>query len=111
ENDIWFDEEMRFGSEDADFSFKFFSVTNSLVVNPKAYYIHFRRDAFSTSRKFSLNKIKSMVKAAKTESKIWEKLPDTETNKVELAIAKNNHVINAYKIQVLHDESSLSYKG
>lgn len=110
ENNIWFDEEMRYGSEDADFSFKFFAVTGSLVVNPKAYYIHYRRDAFSTSRKFSLNKIKSMVKAAKTESEIWSKLEDTEENKVELVIAKNNHVINAYKNQVLHEDSSLSYK-
>ena len=110
ENDIWFDEEMRFGSEDADFSFKFFTATNSLVVNPKAYYIHYRRDAFSTSRKFSLNKIKSMIKAAKTEAKIWSNLEDTEENKVELVMAKNNHVINAYKNQVLHDDSGLSYK-
>lgn len=109
DNNLWFDESMRYGSEDADFSFKFFKITKNISINPTSYYIHYRRDAFSTSRKFSMNKITSMIKAAQTESEIWKELDDTLENRTKIVLAKNNHVINAYLIQVLHSDSSLSY--
>lgn len=110
EKGIWFDEEMRFGSEDADFSYRFFQASNNLAVNPKSYYIHFRRNEFSTSRKFSKNKIDSMIKAAKTESPIWDKIKQTKVNQLETILAKNNHVINVMMYQGLHENSELSYK-
>lgn len=110
EQNIWFDEEMRFGSEDADFSFRFFDVTTDLAINPKSYYIHYRRNDFSTSRKFSLNKIDSMIKAAKSESVIWDQIEDTPDNKAKKAIAKNNHVINIAMYQIFHQNSPLSYR-
>lgn len=110
EQNLWFDESMRFGSEDADFSFRFFNVTKDLAVNPQAYYIHYRRNATSTSRKFSMNKIESMIKAAKRESVIWAQLEDTDENRMQTVIAKNNHVINIAMYQVFHQNSPLSYK-
>lgn len=110
ENDIWFDENMRFGSEDADFSFRFFDITHNLAINPKSYYIHYRRNAFSTSRKFSMNKIESMIKAAKSESFIWNQIDNTLDNKIQKVIAKNNHVINIAMYQILHENSPLKYK-
>lgn len=110
ENDIWFDETMRFGSEDADFSLRFFDVSNNLAINPKSYYIHYRRNASSTSRKFSLNKIESMTKAAESESHIWDQLEETDENKVQKVIAKNNHVINIAMYQIFHQNSPLKYR-
>lgn len=109
ENSLFFDEDMRFGSEDADFSYRFFQIANDLAVNSKSYYIHFRRNDFSTSRKFSRNKINSMIKAAKTESPIWELVPNTLDNKMNIVLSKNNHVINVMMYQGLHDNSELSY--
>lgn len=109
DHNIWFDESMRFGSEDADFSMRFFLKAKRLAVNPKSYYIHYRRDAFSTSRKFSLNKIDSMIKAAKSESIIWDALENTPNNRVEIILAKNNHVINIALYQIFHKNNPLSY--
>lgn len=110
EHNIWFDEEMRFGSEDADFSFRFFDVAKNLAINPHSYYIHYRRNASSTSRKFSMNKIESMIKAAESESRIWNQIEDTMDNKTQKVIAKNNHVINICMYQVFHENSPLKYK-
>lgn len=110
ERNIWFNEEMRFGSEDADFSFRFYNVSKNIAINPKSYYIHYRRNDFSTSRKFSMNKIESMIKAAKSESIIWNQIEDTIENEGQIAIAKNNHVINICMYQIFHENSPLTYK-
>lgn len=110
EYDIWFNEEMRFGSEDADFSFRFFDISKNLAINPHSYYIHYRRNASSTSRKFSMNKIESMVIAAESESRIWSQIEDTVENRTQKVIAKNNHVINISMYQVFHENSPLKYK-
>ncbi|MFL2060998.1 glycosyltransferase family 2 protein [Marinilactibacillus psychrotolerans] len=109
ENDIWFNESMRFGSEDADFSFRFFLNTNCLAVNPKSYYIHYRRDAFSTSRKYSLNKIASMIKTAESESTIWKDIDKTPENQENIILAKNNYVINIALYQIFHKDNTLSH--
>lgn len=110
ENNIWFDEDMRFGSEDADFSLRFFDVSNSLAINPDSYYVHYRRNASSTSRKFSMNKIESMVIAAQSEAVLWNQLEDSLENQTQKVIAKNNHVINIAMYQVFHENSPLKYK-
>lgn len=107
-NNIFFDETMKFGSEDAKFSYELFLVCNSIVINPKSYYIHYRRNISSTSRKFSLNKIDSLIKTSETESRIWNRLSkDTEKKLI------NNYRINYIKIiisnQLLHSNSNLSF--
>lgn len=109
ENNLFFDESMKFGSEDAKFSYDFFNACDSIIINPKSYYIHYRRDLSSTSRKYSKNKIESILKTAFTESKIWECINN-----------QNEHqYINDYKIQyikiiissqLLHNDCDLTNK-
>lgn len=91
EHDLFFDESMKFGSEDAAFSYEFFNACDTIAINPKSYYIHYRRDLSSTSRKYSLNKIDSILKTANVEAEIWQKM----TNVKEI------NYINEYKIQYI----------
>jgi len=48
---------MKYGSEDMDFSVRLYDLAKTVVVSPETYYVHYRRDASSTSRKFNENKI------------------------------------------------------
>lgn len=107
---IRFDEEMRFGSEDAEFSLNYYSHTKKLVINPNCYYVHYRRNATSTSRKYNLNKINSLIKTVKTEQRIWEFLDDTTDNKTEIIRSVNNSIINIILVQLLHPDCDLSSK-
>jgi glycosyltransferase involved in cell wall biosynthesis len=109
EHNLLFDETMKFGSEDAKFSYQFFSVCQNLIINPKSYYIHYRRDSFSTSRKYSVNKIESIVKTAQIESEIWQRINDEQERKY----------INDYKLQyikiiissqLLHEDCNLTLR-
>lgn len=105
---IKFDERMKFGSEDADFSMRCYLKTKTLVINPEICYTHFRRNAFSTSRKFNLNKVESLVMAAKTEENIWKKLERTEENQIQTICTINNYIINIILSQLLHKDCDLT---
>lgn len=86
--ELRFDESMKFGSEDMDFSIRYFDKANTIAVNPKTYYIHYRRDASSTSRKFNPNKIESLMKTAEHEAVIWDK----RNKGISEAVQKNQMV-------------------
>ncbi|WP_051258392.1 glycosyltransferase family 2 protein [Atopococcus tabaci] len=110
EKDIWFNEFMRFGSEDADFSYRFFLSAEKIVVNPYSYYVHYRRNDFSTSRKFSMNKLESMVLASESEARIFELMPDTAEIKARKIIEINKLIMNMYTQQVFHEENPMTLK-
>lgn len=106
EFNLKFDETMLFGSEDAEFSYRFYINSNICIFNPLNYYVHYRRNNFSTSRKFSANKIDSLVKTAQSESLVWDKVA-------------NKHMISEFKLeylkiiittQLLHKKCTMSYK-
>lgn len=59
DNNIWFNEFMRYGVEDTEFSLKLFKVARKIVVTENSYYIHFKRDGISTSSKFNPNRLES----------------------------------------------------
>lgn len=105
---IKFNERMKFGSEDADFSMRCYLKTKVLVVNPEICYTHFRRNAFSVSRKFDLNKIMSLIMTAETEANIWNKLELTEENRIQTICAVNSYIINIILFQLLHKDCDLT---
>lgn len=101
---ISFDESMHYGSEDLDFSLRLFDVSRCVVINPETYYIHYRRDASSTSRKFNRNKIYSIIKSAEHEMAIWEKMPDTITSRIQRDQMASDILRNIVSIQLLHED-------
>jgi len=109
ENNLIFDESMKFGSEDANFSYDFFSVCGNIIINPNCYYIHYRRDLTSTSRKYHLNKISSILETAKTESLIWKQIDDEcELNYID--DYKLQYIKIIISNQLLHKECDLTKK-
>lgn len=108
EQDIWFNEFMRYGSEDADFSYRFFMVSSKIIVNPHSYYVHYRRDEFSTSRKFNENKLDSMMLAAESEAVIFEQMEDNDEVKARRIIEINKLIMNMYTQQMFHENNPMS---
>ena len=107
---IFFDESMKYGSEDAKFSFEFYLKSKYIFINPKTYYKHFKRNVSSTSRKFNKNKIYSIIESAKTETKIWDNINfNTEELIYNRTKAINSHLSNIMIDQVFHRDSNLKY--
>jgi glycosyltransferase involved in cell wall biosynthesis len=110
ENELFFDEDMKFGSEDMDFSLRLYDIADSVVVSPETFYIHYRRDASSTSRRFNDNKIQSMLKTAEHELPIWNKIPDGVLGQVDRNRLVSEYLRNVITIQLLHEDCSHSNK-
>lgn len=107
---IYFDESMRFGSEDLDFTLRLFDKAECIVINPQTYYVHYRRDASSTSRKFNQNKIDSILKTAEHEMTIWDKMPNSVTYKVQKDRILSDYLRNIISIQLLHRDCPYNKK-
>lgn len=104
---ILFDESMKFGSEDAKFSYEFFNACGNISINPKPYYIHYRRDLSSTSRKYNKNKIDSLLETARVESQIWQKITDEKERKY-IDTYKLTYIKTIISSQLLHRDCDLS---
>jgi glycosyltransferase involved in cell wall biosynthesis len=104
---ILFDESMKFGSEDAKFSYEFFNACENISINPKSYYIHYRRDLSSTSRKYSKNKIDSILETARAESQIWQRITDEKEQKY-IDTYKLTYIKTIISSQLLHRDCDLS---
>lgn len=74
EENIYFNEKLKFGHEDALFNILFYEFTNTIVVNPKEYYIWLQRGEHSTSRKFDINQIYSIDKCLEKEIDVISKM-------------------------------------
>jgi glycosyltransferase involved in cell wall biosynthesis len=109
-NHIKFDESMKFGSEDTDFSLRCYLKSNNIVINPDICYTHYRRNSSSTSRKFNMNKIYSIIKTAETEQSVWRSLENNEENKISIICAANNYLINIILIQLFHKDCNMNFK-
>ena len=105
-----FDEGMKYGSEDMDFSVRLYDLAKTVVISPETYYVHYRRDASSTSRKFSENKIQSMMKTAEHELVIWNKMPATISAQVDRNRLVSEYLRNVISIQLLHEKCPYSDK-
>lgn len=105
-NNLFFDTNMKYGSEDAKFSLEYLLVSAKLVINPQNYYIHYRRVNSSTSKQFNINKINSLVETSRIESIIWKKI----NNNTEIICSKNAYIINIIIIQLLNDQCPYSTK-
>lgn len=101
-HELTFDENMRFGSEDMDFSIKVFDIADCIVINPITYYVHYRRDASSTSRKFNTNKIDSIMTTASHEYNIWSKMSDTIDTKVQIDRIISEYIRTIITLQLNH---------
>lgn len=110
EKGIWFNDFMRYGSEDADFSYRFFMVSDIIIVNPNYYYIHYRRNEFSTSRKFNKNKLESMMLAAESEAIIFNQMIHTSEVNAKQIIEINKLIMNMYTQQIFHQNNPMSTK-
>ena len=104
DNNVRFDESMRFGSEDMEFSIHIFSLASIVAINPNTYYKHFRRDASSTSRKFNENKIVSMVKTAEREQIFLKNMPQNLNNTIDKNRIIAETIRNIITIQLLHED-------
>lgn len=106
---IVFDEKMKYGSEDANFSYAVYLNSQAVYFNPNVYYIHFKRELSSTSRKFNKNKIDSIITTTKNEFLIWDNINFDIINQVEANIALQSVLDNIMLNQVFHPESNFTY--
>ena len=70
DNNICFDEEMRYGYEDKMFNLSCYYCGAVIALNPKAYYRWLQRLEHSTSGKFADNVTYSLIKCMRLEGKI-----------------------------------------
>lgn len=110
-NNIRFDESMKYGSEDADFVLSNFLVDGSIYIIPDSYYIHYKKNNHSTSCKFSRNKIDSLIKTAEKEKNVWNKIDiDDGKNTYHYVHAVNGYLNRIMIEQVFHKDSDLKYR-
>ena len=69
---LQFDESMRFGSEDSKMTYQVYQHTSTLVINPQAYYIYFKRLSHSVSARFDQNVIDSLLIVSDLQYDIWQ---------------------------------------
>ena len=103
EKHLFFNEDMKYGSEDADFSYKTFFNARNVIINPNTYYVHFRRNLSSTSRKYNFNKIISLINTAKTEMSIWKKL----NSEIDINKYKIEYIKIIISSQLLHKDNNM----
>ncbi len=60
ENNIKFDERLKFGGEDWTFNFDYLKYVKKMVFNPHPYYIYMRRYSHSVSTRFNENRLLGM---------------------------------------------------
>lgn len=70
QNNLMFDENIRFGMEDAAFNYKLLENSISIFFLNSPFYTHFIRYGQSTSRKFDLNKLEAICYVLGLEKKI-----------------------------------------
>ena len=110
ENNIRFDERMKFGSEDMDFSIQCYQGASVIAIQPSTYYIHYRRDGSSTSRIFNENKIDSMLNTAKREMELWEKVSGSQKGKIQRNRLVTEYYRNIIMIQLFHKDCDYTTK-
>ena len=108
--EIKFDESMKYGGEDADFSYRCYYYANKIFINPKTYYKHYKRELTSTSRKYNINKVESVLRGLQQELRIWQRINfDNVYNRANRIIALNINIDNIMFSQFFHKESDLKY--
>lgn len=74
ENNLKFDENIRYGYEDWAFNYSICLYANKIILNPQIYYNHIQRTGISTSKKFYINRPYGCLSAAISEMNLFEKL-------------------------------------
>lgn len=118
-NNLLFDERIKFGGEDNKFNYELFKHINKLVCNEKKYYIHFRRVNHSTVVKYNINKAESsllisdkeneLINTLKVDKEKWFRYAAEYITFIALIIFDNRNDM-VYQKQVEYMESILNYK-
>lgn len=74
QNKICFPEKMMYGQEDGWFNYSCYEKAFCIVLNPQIYYYWIQREKHSTTGKFNVNLISSMITNMKKEWRLLEKL-------------------------------------
>lgn len=74
ENNLRFDESIRFGFEDCIFNIECYNKADYQVINPTIGYLYYMRYLHSTFKKFDENKIYAMLKMVKKEYELFKLL-------------------------------------
>lgn len=106
DNNIFFDKNALFGGEDNIFNYKILKYSNGLICNSKAYYTHFRRIGQSTSTKYSLNKIKTVLNIMEVEKDFFCQYNINDTLWNEYVVEYTSFIIN----QVFDKRNDMKYK-
>ncbi len=80
EHGIHFSEYMKFGQEDSWFNYSCYEKAECIVLNPKIYYYWIQREKHSTTGKFHVNLIASVIVNMKKE---WELLESLNVEKYQ----------------------------
>lgn len=73
-NNIYFDETMRFGGEDITFNYRLIQFADKISTTEKILYYHFKRSGQSTSTILNRNRINAILKFSKIQQGIIENL-------------------------------------
>ena len=107
---IYFDENMKYGSEDANFTYTFFLKSKKIYINKNIYYKHYKMENESTSRRFNKNKIYSLLETLKTENQIWKNLDRKNQKNIYGIDRAINSYLNSIMIeQLFHQKSNMNY--
>lgn len=122
ENEIRFDERLKFGYEDTLFNFRVLGSTMRVAINPNVYYRWIQREAQSNSRKISMNRFFAIKELIQMEDLISDKfnfrekcglrwaehLIDTHIHELMLLLTdKNCELSYKEKIKILDEFSEL----
>lgn len=69
---LLFDESFKTGYEDVDYNYRIVSHIKKLVVNSNIYYAHYIRNGYSTTLRYSYNRIESIYKIVNEKSDLLE---------------------------------------
>lgn len=106
---LYFDEFMRFGSEDSKMTYQFYQYTTTLVVNPQVYYLYFKRLSHSVSARFDQNIIDSLLKVSDLQYEIWQHVFSDELPNSRTILLAMSDLITILQRALLHKSCPYSF--
>lgn len=88
ENNLHFDEFMKFGHEDNMFNLQAYQRFNIMVLNPKIYYSWKNRMEHSTTGKFNINYVESLKKCLQEDVKLAKQYSTVKSGSYQSKLAR-----------------------
>ncbi|MEH2928314.1 glycosyltransferase family 2 protein [Candidatus Ventrimonas sp. KK005] len=109
ENNLLFDERLRYGEEDTIFCMHIFAKASKLILIPGVYYTHYIRLSHSASAKFSRHALEKYFISAEEMVYVLNELGILYNHSTDFAICLINHYVLKLILKLNYASNSMGY--